>query len=307
MDVVHAVLTRAHEVPALESRDAWWAQHRAVTRELARPIEAAAIAGFHADRLGYAFASGYQAALRALVPDLPADRPASICVTERGGAHPRAIETKLTADGAGRYRLDGHKRWATLGAEEGVLLVAAVAGTDERGRSQLRLARIDGARAGVRLRPMPEPSFTPEIGHEEIDLEGVLVEERELYPGDGWSRYAKPFRTIEDLHVHAAILAYAIREVRAHGLPRSIAERLVALLTTLIALAEQAPDAPEVHVALAGTLALSREPLDDLGRAWSRSESPAHARWERDRALFSVAARARDARLGRAWEALASG
>ena len=305
MDAVHAVLTRPAEVPAMASREAWWARHSAVTREAARPIDAAILAGFAADRLGYAFASGYQAALRALVPDLPADRVASICITERGGAHPRAMETRLAADGEGRLRLSGHKRWATLGDEAGVLLVAAVEGVDDQGRNRLRIARIEASRAGVTLRPMPEPPFTPEIAHEEIDLDGVLVEAGDLLAGDGFARYVRPFRTIEDLHVQAAIYAYLIREIRAHDLPRSLAERFAALLTTLGALAAAEPSAAEVHVALAGVLSLARGPLDELGRTWAGSESPAQARWERDRPLLSVAGKARELRLERAWEALA--
>ena len=85
----------------------WWARHRALAAREARPFDQALLGGFAADRLGYAFASGYQAALRALVPDLPPDRVASLCVTERGGASPRAITTLLTARAEGGYRLDG--------------------------------------------------------------------------------------------------------------------------------------------------------------------------------------------------------
>src|SRR6476469_1880879 len=109
---------------------AWWSVWRSLDTAGTSPASLAVAGGFAADRLGYAFASGYQAALRALVPDLPVDRTASLCVTERGGGHPRAIETRLVALGGGAVKLTGEKRWATLSGESGVLLVAASTGTD---------------------------------------------------------------------------------------------------------------------------------------------------------------------------------
>lgn len=286
--------------PEITSREAWWARHGGLAAEAETPLELAVLGGFAADRLGYAFASGYQAALRALVPELPAGVLASICVTERGGGHPKAIEARLDADGEGRFLLTGQKRWATLGDEAGLLLVVASLGDDERGHRRLRVARIPSGRAGVSRRPMPAPPFAPEIVHDEIDLAAVAVREDELLPGDGWARYVRPFRTVEDLHVHAAVLAYALREARAHE--RALVPRLAALIAALAPLAAADPQAPEAHVALAGVLELARAPLDELARALP--DSPSRARWERDRPLLAVAENARAARLARAWEAL---
>ncbi|MFT3765529.1 MAG: acyl-CoA dehydrogenase family protein [Minicystis sp.] len=305
MRSVSAILTTPPDARPIAAREEWWARHCEVARGVSRPIDVATIGGFAADRLGYAFASGYQAALRALVPDLPADRLASICVTERGGGHPRAIETRLESIGEGRLKITGHKRWATLGDDSGLLLVVASTGTDARGRNSLRVVRVDASLPGVKLRPMPEPPFTPEIAHDEIDLDGVIVSEGDVLPGDGFERYVRPFRTVEDLHVQAAVYAYAIREIRAHGLGTSLVERFAALLAALDPLAAAEPGAPAVHVALAGVLALARGLFDELDRVWAKTESPAHARWERDRLLLSVASNAREQRLAKAWEALA--
>lgn len=317
MRSLHAVLTRPPEAAAIDSRAAWWARHQAALREAETPLDLAILGGFAADRLGYAFASGYQAALRALVPELPADRVASICVTERGGGHPRAIETRLERLGDGRARITGHKRWATLGDGGGLLLVVASSGADAQGKNRLHVVRVDASLPGVTLRPMPEPPFTPEIAHDEIDLDGVIVNEADILPGDGFDRYVRPFRTIEDLHVQAAVYAYAIREIRAHALPRSLAERFAALLAALrpltadpsaaVTMERDAPYPPALaaaHVALAGVLTLARGALDELDRVWAQTESPAHARWERDRLLLSVAGNAREKRLAKAWEQL---
>jgi acyl-CoA dehydrogenase len=289
----------------MPSRDAWWARHCEIAREAPAPIDQAILGGFAADRVGYAFASGYQAAVRALVGDLPADRIVSLSVTERGGAHPRAVEARLEPAAGGGYRLTGRKRWATLSDRGGLLLVAASAGADEQGRNRLRVARVDGAAPGVTLRPMPETPFVPEITHDEIELASVAVAEGDLLPGDGFERYVRPFRTVEDVHVQAAVLAYLVREVRLHGMARGLAERLGALLVTLGGLATASPGAPEVHVALAGTLELGKSVIADVDRVWARTESPAHARWERDRLLLTVATEVRERRRLRAWERLA--
>jgi hypothetical protein len=84
-------------------------------------------------------------------------------------------------------------------------------------------------------------------------------------------------------------------------------DRLAALLVALGPLAVADPAAPAVHVALAGVLALAREPLEEMDRLWGSTESPAHTRWQRDRPLLTVAGKAREQRLLKAWEALRGG
>ncbi len=313
MRSLHMVLASPPDPEPIASADAFWQRHRLAALIEPLPIDQAILGGFCADRIGYAFVSGYQAALHALLPDLPRDRLAALCVTERGGGHPRAIETRLepvapvapAAPGPVSYRLTGKKRWATLSGQAGILLVAASTGADEAGRNRLRLVRVESTAPGVRRQPMPEPPFTPEVGHDEVELSGVAVAEADVYPGDGFARYVRPFRTVEDVHVTAAIYAYLVREIRLHALPASLTERFAGLLVALRALAGADPSAPATHVALAGVLELSRAPIDELDRLWAKTESPAHARWERDRLLLSVASNVREQRRQRAWERLA--
>jgi acyl-CoA dehydrogenase len=307
MDALHVVLASVPDATPLGESASWWDRHRAAARLAASSIDQAILAGFAADRTGYAFASGYQAALRALFPDLPGDRVASLCVTERSGGHPNAIETRLVPLPGGGYELTGKKRWATLAGDTGILFVVASLGRDAAGKNLLRLVRVAGDARGVTHRPMAEPPFTPEIGHDEIDLTAVPVAERDVCPGDGFARYVRPFRTIEDVHVTAAILAYVVREVRLHALPNVHVERLAGLLAALRAVASLDPSAPGTHVALAGLLDLMRAPLDEIDRVWKKTESPAHARWERDRLVLSVAASVREKRRAKAWERLEAG
>ncbi len=72
------------------------------TRPFSLPMDRAVAGGFLADRIGYAFAAGYEAALRRLAPDLPEGPIVSLCITEKEGAHPRAIKARLDKRPLGR-------------------------------------------------------------------------------------------------------------------------------------------------------------------------------------------------------------
>src|SRR5262249_41359871 len=77
----------------------------------------------------------------------------------------------------GGDRVTGKKRWAPLSGEGGVLLVVAPAGLAPAGKSLLRVVRVPSTAPGVERRPMPETPFTPEIGHDEVELSAVAVTE----------------------------------------------------------------------------------------------------------------------------------
>src|SRR5262245_48930328 len=94
----------------------WWRQiWLSVDSGERKPAALAVAGGFAADRVGWAFASGYQAALRALLPDLLRDTLAAFCVTEVDGNRPRDIRTTIAPQPDGALRIDGAKRWTTLG------------------------------------------------------------------------------------------------------------------------------------------------------------------------------------------------
>ncbi|MEP7123740.1 MAG: acyl-CoA dehydrogenase family protein [Byssovorax sp.] len=305
LDVLLSTDPAVAEVPSI---GAWWRGQQRVVAGGGATIDHAILGGYRADRVAYAFAAGYQAALRLLAPDLPADRLASLCVTERGGGHPRAIETRLTPENEG-FLVRGSKRWATLSGGDdvaGVLLVAAVTGElDALGRPQIRVARVNADAPGVQVTPMPPTPFTPEILHGEVRLDDARVAADALLAGDGYRLYIKPFRTIEDLHIQGAITGYLIGEARRGGFPRAIVERLAAQVVTLRGLAAGDPGDAAGHVALAGALRTMAPLVTDLEAAWAVAGGPAYARWQRDRLLVGIAESARVKRLERAWARLA--
>jgi hypothetical protein len=78
--------------PAADTLDAWWAATRDARTAASTTADRALVGGVLADRLGFAFAAGYQEALRALVSARrsesgalhlgPGDGVRALCVTE---------------------------------------------------------------------------------------------------------------------------------------------------------------------------------------------------------------------------------
>ncbi|HEU4726617.1 MAG TPA: acyl-CoA dehydrogenase family protein, partial [Kofleriaceae bacterium] len=261
--------------------DASW---EALREPAGTTVERAVIGGARADRVGHAFAIGYSAALEALV----GEGSAALCVTEEGGAHPRAIQTRLEAG-----RVTGAKKWTTLADRARYLLVAACEGADADGRPRLRIVRVRADAPGVRIEPS-SAAFVPEIAHARVTLDGVPGE---VLAGDGYADYIKPFRTIEDIHVHAAIVGYLIGAARLHGFAHGLIERLAMVASALVALGAADAKAPATHIALAGVLATSHAIVADLEAAWAAAPGDEWTRWLRDRPLLQVASRARSERL----------
>lgn len=268
----------------------------------ASTVERAMLGGYGAKDVGEAFRAGYLAAIARLSGST---RPGCLAASEEGGAHPRNIRTKLTPSGEG-YVLDGAKTWVTLATEVEELLVVATVGEHD-GKNLLRVARVPTGREGVTLTPRPPTPFAPEIVHATAVFAGVRVAEDELFPGDGYTEYVKPFRTIEDIHVGAAMLAFLVAVAERHAFPSAVLVDLLPLLLAARALASCDPKAPETHVVLAGVFAgLSRLLGADATTAAIESmPEDERAELRRDLPLLLIAERARALRLEAALESIA--
>jgi acyl-CoA dehydrogenase len=287
-----------------ESVAEWWRRHRTIALEHADPIHQAIVGGFVADRVGWAFASGYQAALRALFVDAPDDRICALCVTEADGNSPKAIKSSLTKDGAG-WILNGAKRWTTLGPEGALFFVAARDEAASAARPAIKLVKVPSGSPGLNIENMPPTKFVPEVPHARLQFEALRIEEAQVLSGDGYASYVKPFRTVEDIHVQAAVLAYLMREGQRLGWPQDWLERLSALLAALGKLSDMPASHAETHIALAGALAIGTGLIRETEEFWLKSAAdPASLRWQRDKELLKVAGQARELRTQRAWEKL---
>jgi acyl-CoA dehydrogenase len=292
-EILRFLLTAPPEPAALLSLDDWWRQHLELGSRFSSPVDVALAGGFRADRLGFAFASGYHAALRSLFTSMPADHRAALCATEAGGAHPSAIQTRLSGAEGGSQRLSGSKAFVTLGTEADTLLVVASQGQDEQGRNRLRVVMLDARREGVHLTALPPTPFVPEVPHAQLELREVEVAPGEVLPGDGYARYLKPFRTTEDCHVHAAFLGWLLQVARRSGWPERVQDEVVALMVTMRGLALADPSSPAVHVALGGALDLCQRLVAGLEQWWPQVDAATRERWERDKLLLGVAGKAR--------------
>lgn len=281
--------------PAVDSLATWWTATAAPRATFDTTLDRALVGGALADRLGFAFASGYGEALRALVPGL--EGVTALCITEAGGNHPKAIETKLVPAGDG-YVVSGHKKWATVGSLASTLLVCATVG-----QHRLRMVRVAANAPGVTITPM-SAMFVPEIPHAEVTLDRVAVSAFDVLPGDGYDEYVKPFRTIEDVHVHAALLGYLVGVARRKNFAHDVIERLLALAMTTRAAGLADAKAATTHLALAGTFSLVARELAAVEALWSVAPDDEWQRWRRDRPLLQVASKARDARRAKAWSLL---
>ena len=215
--MILASLTHAREPVAFTTFEAWWAA-TAPLRVHPSTVDRAIAQGFASDRLGMAFAGGYCSAMIALgAPD--DGTPSALCATEDEGGHPRAIKTRLESG-----RVTGTKRFVSFGTFAKHLLVVASEGASE-GRNRLRVVQV--AASDVTLDPGMELPFVPEVPHASVVLENVAGQ---VLPGDGYERYLKPFRTIEDLHVNAAVLAYLLNVGLRFGWSNAAKEDLLAAL-----------------------------------------------------------------------------
>ncbi|MCU0684611.1 MAG: acyl-CoA dehydrogenase family protein [Polyangiaceae bacterium] len=292
--------------PALDgpTLEAWWPGQWQRTAAMPAPIDRAFAGGALADRLGYAFAAGYQAALTALFgPPHSEGAIASLCATEEGGSHPKVLTTTVERRGD-TLVVNGTKTWATMAPIARTLYVVAVAGEGEGGRRRLQIVRVPAAAAGLTLEARPPVPMAPEVTHAFLRLEGVALPLEAGLEGDGYERYVKPFRTVEDVHVLAAAVGYLAAAGARRAWPEPLREGLLGLALSLRGLAALDPSAPETHLALAGSVALTRRLCDECDAAWQAAPDDEAARWQRDRVLLNVANSARQKRRESAWRAL---
>lgn len=291
-------------IPAVSSLAAFY--ERLVACPFTGSLERALWAGFEADRLGYAFVGGYQAALERLLGSSGA-KPTrlSLAATETGGGHPRAIQTRVTsAEKGGEATLRGEKTFATLASAADAILVVASRGEGPDGKPQLVLVRVAAKAQGVVIEDRKALPFAPEIPHAKVTLNDVAVSAADVLPGDGYAQYLKPFRTFEDGHVLAAALGHVIRLVREHDLSRAIAESAVALASALASVDTREPLDPVGHIALRGIFESARALLVASDSEWDKSPADVRDRLRRDLPLLVVAESVRQKRTDAAWQAL---
>lgn len=282
-------LAPVERLPEPAELDGWFAQAQA--RCIGCDTLTSAMRGGRlAATPGLAFLAGYQAALRRLWPSAPPGLGA-LCATEQRSLRPADMQTRFTEGG-----ISGAKDYVTAGPAAGWLLVAA---RDEApGHSpRLSLYLVETGAAGVTLEPGAPLSLVPDIPHARLRLDHAPAK---VLEGDCWDDFIKPFRTLEDLHVLAALVSWL------HGLalecrwPQELQLRLLGLLPAAAEVATLSPSAPATYLLLAGIQA-QFEALQPRLDAALASGPPHWARlWQRDRRILDLARAAQARRLAQA-------
>ncbi|MDG9924273.1 MULTISPECIES: acyl-CoA dehydrogenase [unclassified Pseudomonas] len=253
------------------------------------PFALAVLGGRLAATPGLAFLAGYQGALRALWPAAPLSLGA-LCVTENRSTRPADLQTRLSG-----LHLSGRKDFVTAADAADWLLVAAR--VEEEGAPRLAVGVVRSGAPGARIEPLPALPLMPDIGHARLHLDNSLCE---LLPGDGWDSYVKPFRSIEDLHVLAALSAWLYGVGRDSQWPQDLLLRLLALLSGCAEVARHNPSDPVTHLLLAGLFAQFKALRPELDAAIAAGPQQWAALWARDCNLLEVARTAREKRLEKA-------
>lgn len=257
------------------------------------PFELAVLGGRAMATPGLAFLMGYQAALRVLWPSAPATLGA-LCATERRSVRPADMRTRVD-----ELRLTGSKDFVTAGLEAEWLLVAARCEGPEA-FPRLSLAVVYPGEPGVTLEPLPTLPLMPEVGHARLRLEQAACE---LLAGDGWDAYVKPFRSLEDLYVLAALVAWLYGVGQQSGWPQVLQLRLLSLLGGCAEGSRQCADSVACHLLLGGLFAQFHELRGAIDQAMAAGPAQWAQLWQRDQGVLALATAAREKRLAKAWAA----
>ncbi len=271
------------------------------------PIDRAVLGGFISDRLSYSFWAGIQAGIQSLSPELPADSVVSFCVTEESGNNPKNIMTRLTENGCNSngekiWKLNGEKKFITSALEADILLVAASAGFNPDGMNMLRIVSLNSNMPGIVIEPMKEIIVTPEFSHCYIRLNNVEIHDEQIYKEDAFTEYMKPFRTVEDIYVAIAILAYLFGAACRYDWPRGVKEDILCLIISFRALSRDDPKAPDVHIALGSLLFQVKRFIESIESLWNKADDAVVNAWKRDVSIINIAEEAQSLRLKKAWE-----
>ncbi len=280
----------------------WFASFNDSTRHQRCSVVRAILGGRQSPTVAHAFAAGYQSAVEALF-QMETPELASLCVSETGGNHPRVIETSLNNED-GRLFLNGRKQFVSGAKDAQVLFVAATTGSSDTGLPQLKVVRVRNGQPGLDIQEMPPLGFVPEMPHGRVTFDALEVDAADVLPGDGYLNYIKPFRSVEDLHVMAALSAYRFGEAIDSGWDREACAKHIPLLLSLTSLANSDWSSASLHLSLFACREQLLRLLETTDPLYEQFNPEGFTNWKRDRKLLSIASQAHAKRTDNAWHSL---
>lgn len=272
------------------------------------PYTVAIAAASEADRLAWAFFSGYQGALGAAFPELNATakpRIASLGANESG----RKLTEINTALGAGDdgLRLTGQKSWVLSGIDELDLYVLARAvDAPTKGPGSLIVVRLPSTAKGVLVGTPRAQAVVPELPHSAVSFSDVPIDHQQIIPGDGYSDHAKPFRLREDVFVTGSTLAFLLAQGNANAWSTRWRQRCMAVIVTLGECAARSPNDTATELLTAGALSLAGEVIEQAEGFMAKDAPSLFDRWCRDKPLLALGKDARRQRAQSAWTKMGS-
>lgn len=267
------------------------------------PFIASIASSIRADRLAWAFFSGYQGAILAAFRDrVKLGAVAALCVNE-AGRKITDITTAVEFRGDSLY-LHGYKSWALAGIDDlNLLVLARRSDVSQKGPGSLVVASLPLHSVGVSRGPSRLQAVVPELVHSEVLFESVSLTLAQLVPGDGYSEYAKPFRVFEDIFVAANTLAYLLAESSTGSWPTTWCQRCIAAISMLHVCSRLDLRDVSAHILVAGSLAFAGDVIQGSKSLWKMEQAAAHDRWLRDKQILSLGRESRRLRAVGAWDA----
>ena len=267
----------------------------------ANPVDKAISEGFLSDRIAYAFYAGIQAAFYYLLPELEKDTVLGFCVSEQHGSHPGKIKTILKKiPNSEMWCINGQKQFVSCALYADQLLVAASKGTDNKNQNILKVVLLKSNIKGLKIKPMDNIPFIPEISHGIITFDNVIIDKSQILLEDGYKNYIKPFRTIEDICIYAAFSGYLFKAACKFRWSKKIKEQILFLLTGIRSISFFDFKDPAVHIILGGFEYQLNNLIQELSSHWNQ-EDKEHIRWYRDYTVFNIAKNTKAKRLAAAW------
>jgi acyl-CoA dehydrogenase len=188
-----------------------------------------------------------------------------------------------------------------MGILAGQLIVVAKTDdsqTNATNRSLLKAVLVQQSAKGVQMHAMENMNLVPDVPHASMQLDNV---QGVMLPGDGHTDYSKRFRYLEDIHVLMSFVALILTTAVRNRLPLKISEQCLVLISALES--QELLDEPWQHLHLGEAFKTFEGIVREFEASFEGLSTSFKADWLRDKKLFLLANKARQARTekARAW------
>ncbi len=203
----------------------------------------------------------------------------------------------------GNFVLSGRKDFVTLAGEADTLFVAVTEG-ESQGRSNIKMVMVKVSTPGVDVVLHPPLSFVPNVSHGSVTFDSVVVNAGDIFSGDGYSEYVKPFRWFEDINVFTSVAAYLFKLTLAYDWKVEARVEIISILISLSYLQKIDAGDSIAHIVMSDLVKRLERWLECYDKEWEKVPEAVSNEWSRDKLLLKIASSARKVRHGNAIDKL---